>query len=200
MCAEDDGRWDRSRAKEADKIDLQQFPDGQNWRSWRANTIHAVVSAAGRQDDLAQAWIMQVETAESEILDDPGIGWISLDRKLASALIRTAKGEIGRELIQYHTAALNNDLVVRGRVLLAIVFRYYSSGTTGQVMFDMNHLQTLTLQGNNLEAFHNTWNMVISELSHVPDQEILQFWYFNQLRNFRAYGRRYCTLQTCKIR
>ena len=51
-------------------------------------------------------------------------------------------------------------------------------------MFDMNHLQTLTLQGNNLEAFHNTWNMVISELSHVPDQEILQFRYFNQLNNF----------------
>ena len=122
MCDEDDGRWDRSRVKEADKNDLQQFPGGQNWRSWRANTIHAVVSAAGRQDDLAQAWIMQVETSESEVLDDPGIGWISIDIKLAAALIRIARGEIGRELIQFHTAALNNNLVVRGRVLLAIVF------------------------------------------------------------------------------
>ena len=149
MLAENDGHWGGGRIKVADKIDLQQFPDGQYWRSWRANTIHAVVSAAGRHDDLAQAWIMQVETADTETLDDPGLGWISLDRKLASALIRIAKGEIGRELIQYHTAALNNNLVVRGRVLLAIVFRYYSSGTTGQVMFDMNHLQTLTLQGNN---------------------------------------------------
>ena len=51
-------------------------------------------------------------------------------------------------------------------------------------MFDMNHIQTLTLQGNNLEGFHNTWNMVISENSHVPDPEVLQFWYFNQLKNF----------------
>ena len=122
MYAEDDRRWERSPTKEADKIDLQQFPDGQNWRSWRGNTIHAVVSAAGRQDDLAQAWIMQVEHAEPWTLEDPGVGWVSLGRKLAAALMKIAKGEIGRELIQFNNAGLNNNTVVRGRVMLAIVF------------------------------------------------------------------------------
>ena len=124
-------------------------PGGSQWRAWRANTIHSIVSAAGRQDDLAQDWIMRVETDESWTLEDPGEGWVSLDRKLAAALTKIAKGEIGREITQHNTTALNNNRVIRGRVLLALVFRYYSSGTTGQVMYDMNHLQTLTLHGDN---------------------------------------------------
>ena len=49
----------------------------------------------------------------------------------------------------------------------------------------MNHLQTLTLHGDNLEGFHNTWNMVLSELHTVPDPEVLQFWYFKQLQHFK---------------
>ena len=103
---------------------------------------------------------MKVETEPPWALEDPGEGWISLDRKLAAAITKIAKGEIGREITQYNTTALNNNQVVRGRVLLALVFRYYSSGTSGQVLYDMNHLQTLTLHGDNLEGFRNTWNMV----------------------------------------
>ena len=119
---------------------------------------------------------MRVETDESWALEDPCEGWISLDRRLAAALINIAKGEIGRQTTQHNTTALNNNCVIRGRVLLALVFRYYSSSTTGQVLYDMNHLQTLALQNDNLEGFHNTWNMVLSELHTVPDQGLLQFW------------------------
>ena len=100
---------------------------------------------------MAQAWVMLVETEdpESPVLYDPGEGWVSLGRKLAAAITKIARGEIGREITQYNTTALSNNLVVRGRVLLAIVFRYYSSGTSGQVLCDMNHLQTLALHGDN---------------------------------------------------
>ena len=112
---------------------LLTFPEGSQWRAWRANTIHAIVSAAGRQDDLAQEWIMKVEAEEPTALDEPGEGWISLDRKLAAALTKIARGEIGREITQHNTTALNNNLVIRGRVLRAIVCRCYSSGTNGQV-------------------------------------------------------------------
>ena len=52
-------------------------------------------------------------------------------------------------------------------------------------MYDMNHLQTLVLHGGNLEGFHNTWTMVLSELSYVPDQDVLQYWYFKQLQHFK---------------
>ena len=86
---------------------------------------------------------------------------------------------------QCNTAALNNSEILRGRVLLAMIFRYYAHGNSGQVLYDMNHLQTLTLQGDQLEAFHNTWNIVLSELATVPSDELLQFWYFKQIEKFR---------------
>ena len=102
--AEEARRWNRANTKEADSIHLQALPDGSHWRAWRANTINAVVAAAGRQDDLAQDWIMRVETDENWALADPGEGWISLDRKLAAALSKIAKGEIGRETLQFADA------------------------------------------------------------------------------------------------
>ena len=69
---------------------------------------------------------MMVETEEpwSPALEEPGEGWVSLDRKLAAAITKIARGEIRREITQYNTTTLNNHLVVRGRVLLAILFRY----------------------------------------------------------------------------
>ena len=122
------------------------------------------MSAAGRQDDRAYNWIRKCEAAEPDSLDKPGKGWISLDRKLAAALTNISHGELGRELPQKSTTELNQNRIVRGRVLLAIVFRYYASGTSGQVLYDMSHLQSLVMIDNNLEGFHNTWNMALSEL------------------------------------
>ena len=95
---------------------------------------------------------MRAETEDPWALEDPAEGWVSLDRKLAAALTKIAKGEIGHEITQRNTTALNNNRVIRGRVLLALVFRYYSSGTTGQAMYDMSHLQTLTLHGDTLDG------------------------------------------------
>ena len=70
-------------------------------------------------------------------------------------------------------------------MLLALVFQYYASGTSGQVLYDMSHLQSLVMADNNLEGFHNTWNMVLSELTFVPDSDTLLFWYFKQTQIFK---------------
>ena len=126
--------------KEADEIKLHSFPQGSQWRGWRSSTIHSIVSAAGRQDDKALEWILKVEKNDEDCLNDPGEGWIALDRKLAAALTKICHGELGRELTQASTMALNNDQVARGRTLLAIVFCYYASGNSGQVLYDMTHL------------------------------------------------------------
>ena len=65
---------------------------------------------------------MRCEADDPSLLNDPGDGWVSLDRKLAAALTKIAHGEIGRELTQATTMALNQGRLVRGRALLAIVF------------------------------------------------------------------------------
>ena len=36
-----------------------------------------------------------------------------------------------------------------------------------------------------MEGFHNTWNLVLSELSSKPTDELLQYWYFQQIQKFK---------------
>ncbi len=73
---------------------------------------------------------MKVETHEAVDLETPGDGWVTLDRKLAAALTKISHGELGRQLTLTSNAALNSGQVARGRVLLALVFEYYSAGKT----------------------------------------------------------------------
>ncbi len=39
--------------------------------------------------------------------------------------------------------------------------------------------------GDNIEGFHNTWNMVMSELESRPADGLLQFLYYNQIKHFK---------------
>jgi hypothetical protein len=48
-------------------------------------------------------------------------------------------------------AALNSGNVVRGSVLRALVFDYYPPGKNAALMYDINHIQKITLQGESLE-------------------------------------------------
>ncbi len=118
-------------------------------------------------------------------LHNPGEGWIALDRKIAAGLTRICHGEIGREITHMSTTMYNDGQIVRGRVLLALVFRYYASGNSGQVLYDFNHLHGLKMIGGNIEAFHNTWNMVVSELETRPDEKLLQYLYYSQIKHFK---------------
>ena len=138
---------DKTMPEEADKIELAQFPQGGQWRAWRANTIQSIISAAGRQEDIAFPWVMKCESHEPSQLSWPGTGWVSLDRKLAAALTRIAHGEVGRELSQKTTESLSQNEIVRGGTLPAIVFRYYAHGSNGQVLYDMDHLSVAQYEG-----------------------------------------------------
>ena len=124
-------------------------------------------------------------TQEPHTLQEPGEGWIALDRKTAAGLTRICHGEIDREITQLCNNQYNDKQIVRGRVLLALAFRYYASGNSGQVLYDFNNLQGLTMINNNIEGFHNTWNMVLSELEERPSEKLLQHLYFTQVCDFR---------------
>ena len=112
---------------------------------------------------------MRCEADDPAWLTDPGVGWTSLDRKLAAALTEISHGELGRVLSQLTTRSMNMSIMKRGRALLAAVFRYYAHGNNGQALYDMNHLQSLKMRDSNLESLHNSWDMIMTELAFVPD-------------------------------
>ncbi len=97
-------RRDKQRVKEADEVKIMSLPQSLNWRAWRSNTILAVISAAGRHDDKTLEWIMQVETHQTDDLEAPGVGWVTLDRTLAAALANTSHGELGNKLTLHSNA------------------------------------------------------------------------------------------------
>ena len=121
---------------------MLSFPSGTSWRAWRANTIHAIASAARRHDDKALEWIV-----EAVGLETPGNGWISPDRKPAAALTEISHGELGRELALASSAALSIGHVAVGRVRCSCVFQYYSSGKNAELMHGINRIQKITLEG-----------------------------------------------------
>ena len=96
------------------------------------------------------------------------------------------------------TQSLSRNEIIRGRALLAIVFRYYAHGNNGQVLYDMNHLQSLRMKDSNLESFHNSWSLVMSELKFVPDPATLLFWHYNQLKDFKPMAEDIALYKRCQ--
>jgi hypothetical protein len=68
---------------------------------------------------------------------------------------------------------------------MALVFRYYASGNSGQALYDINNLQNLRMNNGNIEGFHNNWIAVVSELEEQPPETLLRHLYFEQIRHFR---------------
>mgnify|MGYP002812013029 CR=1 FL=1 len=66
-----------------------------------------------------------------------------------------------------------------------MVGRYYASGNSGQVLYDVNHLQGLKMINNNIEGIHNSWDMVLSGLVTRPAEKLLQHLYFMQVCDFK---------------
>ena len=58
---------------------------------------------------------MKCETHLPSRLNNPGLGWISLDRKLAAAITKISHGETGRVLAQITTAALSEGANRQGK-------------------------------------------------------------------------------------
>ncbi len=52
-------------------------------------------------------------------------------------------------------------------------------------MFSLNDLQKVTLRGDNIEGFHNSWVIVLSGLSKAPDLDALEYCYFQQVQGSR---------------
>ena len=97
---------------------------------------------------------------------------MTLDRKLAAALTRISHGELDRKLELHSNACLSLGKAARGRVLLQLVFNHYASGNNAELMYDINHIQKITLKGECLDIFQNAWLMALGEVKTPPDPSI----------------------------
>jgi hypothetical protein len=133
---------------------LQPLPIGQAFQAWRMSTIQTTIAAAGRQGDNALGWTLLADKADSvDELNIPGRDWVSLGRKLASAVTKIAHGELGRQIALMNSTAIDAGRIARGRRLLQLVFHHYSSRSSAELMYDASHLQRIILKNDQIETF-----------------------------------------------
>jgi hypothetical protein len=127
-------------------------------------------------------------------------GFERLDRKFAAALTKIAHGELGRVIIQTNENAMVRERrFARGRELWFTIVEYYSTGRNAEVMFSLNDIQLVRMKGDNLEGFQNTWNMVLSGLPKVPDMEIQEHCYFEQIKGCKVLSEDIAHYERCDL-
>ena len=100
--------------------------------------MYAIVnSASGRGDDKAMAWIMRPEKRgpDRAMYTRSTKDFMTLDKKLAAAIIKVANGELGREIHQYveHTQT-HEERMPKGRELWCMILQYYKTIVERQFM------------------------------------------------------------------
>ena len=110
---------DKPKAKEADKIDLPEFPSPDRYRTWRAAVCEAIRSASD-DPDAAFVWVLEVYAVREDKaklcseLADPG-KFRTLDTKLFAALTMVAKGELSQQILNYKESEAQQGRIVCGR-------------------------------------------------------------------------------------
>ncbi|MCP3879628.1 MAG: hypothetical protein GY701_14740, partial [Sulfitobacter sp.] len=174
--------------KEAEEVKVPPLPNASQYRAWIITVLQNLVAAAGRPDEKGIAWGREVEdeTKPPAYFAVSGRRFATIDRKFGAALSKVATGELGRKSTQLQDQAMQNDhRMIKGREVLRVIVRYYATGKNAEVMFSLNDLQKVTLRGDNIENFQNTWEMVLGRLPRQPDPDVLLYCYHQQVKGFR---------------
>jgi hypothetical protein len=161
--------------KEAEKVAIPAMPDSAHGlRTWR-NAVRTEVTSASGKGEVAFLWIMETENPEHnfETLSDPG-EFVSLDAKLASALTKLAKGELGREIVQQQELAAKSSKMLKGRHILWMVYQYYAVSQDAGAMYSITELMSVRLNDDKLETFLHNWNHVLAGMESPPANDIVE--------------------------
>lgn len=108
-----------------------------------------------------------------------GTRFKTLDKKLATAIVKILDGELGRKVHHFVGATqANKKRSPKGRRLCCILLVYYSTDCRAPAMYSLEDLEQGKMHGNNLEQFMNSWNMALDSLPVVPEDETLRVKYY----------------------
>ena len=170
----------KGRNKEAEKIVFQSFPTGPKFRAWWLAFRKKVASSSG-QPLKAFEWINQVDSATSieELEDDHEFE--TLSAKITSALTDICHGEFLRKMNVLEEELAKKNKMLGGRVFAWHIKQHFRVSEVEGSILRFEDLLAVELIGDNVVAFDNDWDYVISGLKKVPDDETLEALYKKQL-------------------
>eukprot|EP00439_Symbiodinium_sp_Y106_P045700 s6612_g5.t2 len=172
----------KPKVKEAETINLPDFPNPESYRSWKTATREAVRAASDSPDE-AFKWVLEAydKDANHTSLRDPG-KFLTLDTKLLAALTKVARGELSREILIFKETEATKSRAVRGRQVLYLFDQYFKTNEEVGSLYSVEDLLKVRLINDDLSTFINNWESVMSGLSHTPDETTLRDILFRRLR------------------
>ena len=161
---------DKPRVKEAEKIVFPAFPNPENYRNWRLKEREAVVAASDRTDK-AFEWLSAVWSKDKtvELLRDPE-GFATLDAKILSAVTNIVSGDFARQVDTFKEREAHHDRLVRGRQVLLMMDKYFSTNALHGSVYDIEDLLSVTMVNEKLEVFMRNWDTVLSGIKKLPEE------------------------------
>ena len=62
--------------------------------------------------------------------------------------------------------------MIKGRQCLFVIYEYFKTNEKLGSLYNFKALTSVALQGDNLEGFVSTWEMVLSGMDKVPEQQV----------------------------
>ncbi len=107
----------------------------------------------------------------------------TLSTKLAAAFLKVVKGELARRIQQLIEDSMKENLSVPGLVIGRLISDWYRTTSQGEAMYSLNELQRVTIHNGNVEAFQNTWVMVLRGMKTTITDDILHELYLGQVQH-----------------
>ena len=143
--------------------------------------------SASTDPDKAFDWISETWKEGQTIGTLRDVGkFTTLDAKLLSALTNILTGDFARKVDTYKETEATNHRYVRSRQVLFMMHEHFSTNIKHGATYSLQDLFSVKLKGDNLRGFISNWDQVMAGIPKVPEINILETLFFNQLKNSKA--------------
>eukprot|EP00971_Amphidinium_carterae_P027834 548710-Amphidinium_carterae.1 len=153
------------------------MPTASSLQSWLILTRQEIIAASDRSPH-------EAEDPDSSAQDLSVVGrFASLESKLASALLRIAKGHVQVSLQLQCQQAHRTGTPTTGRQLLQTFVREFDLDHNHAALYGIHDLIAVNWLGDaHLRNFLENWTTTLNRIGRIPDQDVLQSLLWGHLR------------------
>ena len=112
---------------------IKKFPKTSELKQWKHDLYAETNKTSDRLDGQAVTWLIEAEalSASSDILRNSGIEFVTLDQKLAIALMAVLPPPLKRRILRMRESEMaDHQHIINGRQILFSVYKFLSTNST----------------------------------------------------------------------
>ena len=83
-------------------------------------------------------------------------------------------------------AELKAARALKGIVILRMIMAHYRTHKPADVVYQITDLYEVRMKGQNAEAFQITWTAVVTGMTQIPAQDVLELLYYQRVEKFEG--------------